>query len=232
MAPKTALITGANKGIGFEIAHQLSKHSFHVILSGRNESSLREAERTLSETGASCSVLVMDVGDRASIQAGFKTTQQQTSSLDVLINNAAILLDHSTPFIAVPPAQVEATIQVNALGPLYVTQTFLPLLNRGSRVINMSSSAGQICDGAGAYAPVYSMSKTLLNVITMQLSHSLQSDGIIVNAMCPGWVRTEMGGSNAPRSVEKGAETAVWLAMEAPLAINGQFMKDKQAQSW
>ena len=232
MPHKTALITGANKGIGFEIARQLAGRSFHVILSGRNEARVHEAVNRLRQTGADCSSLVMDVGDRSSIESAYKTLSQQNTTLDVLINNAAILLDGSTAFLDASPDMIEDTLQINALGPLYVTRAFLPLLGDGSRVINVSSSAGQICGGAGAYAPVYSMSKTLLNVISMQLSRSLQSRTIVVNAMCPGWVRTDMGGTNAPRSMEQGAETAVWLATEAPLSINGQFLKDKNPQSW
>ena len=232
MPQKTALITGANKGIGFEIARQLAATSFHVILAGRNEARVHAAVDTIKQAGASCSALVMDVGNRASIQAGFETVKSQFDNLDVLINNAAILLDHSTAFLNASPDMIEETLQVNALGPLYVTRTFLPLLGDGSRVVNVSSSAGQICGGAGAYAPVYSMSKTLLNAISMQLSNALRPHNIVVNAMCPGWVRTEMGGSQAPRSIEEGAETAVWLATDAPLSINGQFLKDKSTQSW
>ena len=232
MPHKTALVTGANKGIGFEIARQLTERSFHVILSGRNEARIHEAVNSLQQTGASCAPLVMDVGDKGSIESAHNTLAQQNTRLDVLINNAAILLDHSTSFLNASPDMIEDTVRINSLGPLYVTRAFLPLLDDGSRVINVSSSAGQICGGAGAYAPVYSMSKTLLNAISMQLSSSLQSRNIAVNAMCPGWVRTEMGGSNAPRSLAEGADTAVWLATDAPLSVNGQFIKDRKHQSW
>ena len=232
MPNKTALITGANKGIGFEIARQLAAQSFHVILCGRNESRVQEAVSRIQQTGASCTPLVMDVGDRRAIESAYDRLAQQNTKLDVLINNAAILLDHSTAFMNASADMIETTIQVNSLGPLYVTRTFLPLLGNGSRVINVSSSAGQICGGAGAYAPIYSMSKTLLNAITMQLSSSLRSNNIAVNAMCPGWVRTDMGGADAPRSLAQGAETAVWLATEAPLSLTGQFLKDKKHQSW
>ena len=232
MPHKTALITGANKGIGFEIARQLAGKEFHVILAGRNEAAIHDAVSLISEDGGACSPLIMDVADPASIHSGLETTRQMTSRLNVLVNNAAVLLDEHTAFLDVTSQVLEDTLKINALGPLYVTRAFLPLLGKGSRVIQMSSSAGQICSGTGSWAPAYSMSKTLLNAITMQLSTALQSQGIVVNAMCPGWVKTDMGGSSAPRSVQKGAETAVWLATEAPLSLNGKFVKDKKPQVW
>ena len=232
MQKKNVLITGANKGIGFEIARRLGEQSYHVIVSGRNAVRVHEATNQLKEAGASCDPLIMDVGNVDSIHAAFEELYASVSSLDVLINNAAILLDDATTFLQSTRSMIEDTLRINALGPLYVTRKFLPLLSSGSRVINVSSSAGQICSGAGQYAPVYSMSKTLLNVITMQLEASLRSRSIAVYAMCPGWVRTDMGGSGAPRSVEKGAETAVWLATEAPSSLSGAFVKDKQSIPW
>ena len=232
MQQKNVLITGANKGIGFEIARQLANQSFHVILSGRNAVRVREATDRLKHTGISCSSLIMDVGNVDSIHAAFEEMYDRISTLDVLINNAAILLDGSTSFLQASQSLIEDTLRINSLGPLYVTRKFLPLLKQGSRVINVSSSAGQICNGAGQYAPVYSMSKTLLNTITMQLDASLQSRNIAVFSMCPGWVRTEMGGAGAPRSLEQGAETAVWLATEAPLSLSGKFLKDKTPIPW
>ena len=232
MDQKNVLITGANKGIGFEIARQMATQSFHVILSGRSAARVEEATSRLKQAGASCSSLVMDVGNIDSIQFAFEEVYDRISTLDVLINNAAILLDSATAFLQATNTMIEDTLRINALGPLYVTRTFLPLLTSGSRVINISSSAGQICDGAGQYAPVYSMSKTLLNTITMQLDAALHTRNIIVNAMCPGWVKTDMGGTGAPRTVNQGAETAVWLATEAPLSLTGQFIKDKSRISW
>lgn len=106
------------------------------------------------------------------------------------------------------------------------------MLRKGSRIINVSSDAGRILQGVSTWAPVYSLSKTTMNAITLQLAAALQPGGIAVNAMCPGWVKTDMGGSGASRSVDKGAETAVWLATEAAQSLTGKFFRDKKEISW
>ena len=229
---KTALITGANKGIGFEIAHQLGERQFSVWLGVRNEESGKKAAYSLAKSGITAQVVRMDVSDPASIDSAFKSISAQTKQLDVLVNNAGVLLDESTSILEVPRQAVYETINTNSLGALFVAQTFLPLLGKGSRIINISSGAGEIGDGMSSYAPVYSISKTAMNAITCQLAHALRHKGISVNSACPGWVRTDMGGSFAPRSLKKGAETAVWLATEAPIQETGKFWRDKRVIPW
>ncbi len=120
----------------------------------------------------------------------------------------------------------------NAFGAFYTVQKFLPLLKKGSRIINVSSGGGQILKGVSTWAPVYCMSKSTLNVITMQLAEALKGKQIAVNAVCPGWVRTEMGGRGAIRSVHKGAETIVWLATEANGRVSGRFFRNKKEIQW
>ena len=232
MATKTALITGANKGIGLEIALQLGARGFHVIASGRNEERVRGAIEQLQSRNVDAESLLMDVSALESIQEAFKKLSEKTESLDVLINNAGILLDEGTPLLEISEEDLLSTFRTNAFGAFFVVQTFLPLLRRGSRVINVSSSAGQVFDGVTTWAPVYSMSKTMLNVITMHLAGALRPRGIAVNAVCPGWVRTDMGGSGASRSLAKGAETAVWLATEADIKLTGKFLKDRKEIDW
>ena len=229
---KTVLITGANKGIGLQMAKDLAAKECFVILTARNTERGQKALSQILKMGHEAAFIQMDVSDPASIEAAAQQLKEITPSLDVIINNAGILLDERQPFLSASPEISLQTLKINTLGPLWVVQAFLPMLSAGSRIINVSSGAGRFCEEIGTWAPIYSASKTSLNAFTRQLHAALESQGIIVNAMCPGWVRTDMGGSGASRSVEKGAETGVWLATEAPDSINGQFLRDKAVISW
>ena len=232
MARQTVLVTGANKGIGFEIARQLGSKGFHVILSGKSAERVENAVRKLEGDGISVQSLIMDVSNPSSVHAAFRQIAQKTAAIDVLINNAGILLDENTPLLKVPAEDLIKTFSVNAFGAFYTVQAFLPLLKKDSRIINVSSGGGQILNGVSTWSPVYCMSKTTLNALTMQLAEALRSSHIAVNAICPGWVRTDMGGMGASRSAGKGAETAVWLATEAAQNITGKFFRDKKEIDW
>lgn len=229
---KTVLITGANRGIGKEIAHQLGRLGFTVFVGARDKAKGEKAVKDLKDEAIDARLVVMDVNDEHSIQQAYEDIKNQISTLDVLINNAAVLLDEGTPYLEVNADMFRKTLHINSMGPFLVTQAFLPLLKRESRIINMSSGAGKICNGMSSWAPIYSISKTALNAVTLQLAMALENKGIVVNAVSPGWVRTDMGGSNANRSLPEGAETPVWLATEAPLNLSGKFFKDKREQSW
>lgn len=229
---KTVLITGSNKGIGFEIARQLAKKDFHVIITGRNENRLTEALDTLKRENASTEMLVMDVSDAGSISRAARVLSERKMQVDVLINNAGILkredrLLHTEAF-----GIIEDTINTNAYGVLKTARAFLPLMRTGGRIINISSGGGSMTDPVGGWSPAYCISKSLLNAITRHLAHELYDKKISVNAVCPGWVQTDMGGSGANRSVEKGAETPVWLASEAPHDVTGMFFRDKKQIPW
>ncbi|HEY3296085.1 MAG TPA: SDR family NAD(P)-dependent oxidoreductase [bacterium] len=229
---KTALITGSTRGIGLEIAQQLAQRRFRVWLCGRDEAAGRKAAAALCERNLDARFVSMDVSQTGSIHAAFQTLLQSADALDVLVNNAGISLDEADNILTVAPDILSQTMSTNAFGCLYVTQAAAPLLRHGGRVINVSSGAGQICRGMSAYAPVYSISKTTMNAITCQLAIALKPKGVTVNAVNPGWVRTDMGGTMAPRSVEKGAETPVWLATEAPPDQTGLFWHDKKIIPW
>jgi NAD(P)-dependent dehydrogenase (short-subunit alcohol dehydrogenase family) len=125
------------------------------------------------------------------------------------------------------------TLETNTLGPLEVTQAFLPYLQKAvaPRVINISSGYGEL-GGLSPNVPSYSLSKLALNGVTIMLSQALRSEHIAVNSMCPGWVRTDMGGPNATRSIAEGADTAVWLADEAPRELTGKFFRDRKEINW
>ncbi len=230
--PKTALITGANKGIGLEISRQLALRGVHVFLTARNPHAGSEAVAQLVREKMRCTFVPMDVSDSASIREALRLVSSNIQRLDILVNNAGILLDHSQSILQTPESVLLSTLQTNAIGALLTAQTFLPLLVEGSRIINVSSSGGQITHGASAFAPAYCISKTTMNAITLQLASALESKGIAVNAMCPGWVKTAMGGQGATRTVEQGADTALWLALEADAHVTGKFFQDLREIAW
>ncbi|MGB9696318.1 MAG: SDR family oxidoreductase [Ignavibacteria bacterium] len=228
---KTVLITGASKGIGLEAARQLGQLNYYIYLTGRDINSGFEALEKLISAGIQVEFELLDVDDYISIRAAYTKLTHKMEQLDVLINNAGIMLD-KTSLLETPQEVIEATLRTNTIGPILVTQVFSPLLKANSRVINVSSSLGSICKGMANYAPIYSVSKTALNAVTIQLAYALQSKGVAVNAVCPGWVKTRLGGPNAQRTVEQGAETIVWLATEAPIKFTGKFFKDKKEIHW
>jgi len=229
---KSLLITGGNKGIGFEIARQLGNLGFNVFLTARDEKKGKNAVLKLNDMNISAEFVRIDVTDEESIINAFKEISFEISSLDVLINNAGVLMDKNVSIKQVSKNDILQTIDTNTIGPILVTRTFLPLLKEGSRIINISSVLGTISNGMVRYSPIYSMSKTGLNAVTCQYHLLLKGKNIAVNSMCPGWVRTDMGGSGADRPVEKGAETAVWLATEAPIELSGKFFTDKKEIPW
>lgn len=229
---KTVLITGAHRGIGFEIGKQLGELGFKVILTAKNLEKSKQATKKLEQNGVNAIFQTINVSDPNSISDAYNKISQKINQLDVLVNNAGILLEPERSILEMSPDDDIDSIKVNGLGALWVTQKFLPLLKRGSRIIMISSGAGRFNNNTSTWAPHYRISKTLLNAITKQLHLTLKSRGIIINAVCPGWVRTRMGGSAAERTVRKGAETPVWLASEAPTSINGQFLRDKQIIDW
>lgn len=228
---KTALVTGANKGIGFEVARQLARQGFRVFLGARNEKAGHAAAEKLRTEG-DVLFLKIDISDADSIRAAAEEFSRQSDRLDVLVNNAGILLDEDKSALTVTPEIFETTLRTNALGPWLVAQAFTPLLKKSQapRIVNVSSGGGQLEDGADGWAPGYCVSKTALNGVTVQLAAALPT--VAVNSVCPGWVRTDMGGKDAARSVGEGAATIVWLATEAPLDLTGKFVKDRKVIPW
>ncbi|HJT81654.1 MAG TPA: SDR family NAD(P)-dependent oxidoreductase, partial [Chthoniobacterales bacterium] len=212
---KIALVTGANKGIGFEVVRQLARQNFRVVLSGRDAGAGKAAAEKLKQDGT-VSFLQMDVSNPDSVANAAKEFSKRADRLDVLVNNAGIASDDDADVLKISPELFETTLRTNTLGPLMVSQAFAPLLKKSKspRIVNVSSGSGQLSDGADGWAPAYSISKTALNGVTVQLAAALPK--FAVNAVCPGWVRTDMGGSNATRSVAEGAYGIVWLAAEAP----------------
>jgi NAD(P)-dependent dehydrogenase (short-subunit alcohol dehydrogenase family) len=229
---KTALVTGANKGIGREVARQLAEKGFHVFVGARNPEAGRKAVDEIVNDGGKASFLAIDVSDNDSVIAAVHEFSEMTNHLDVLVNNAGIVVDGDEAILEVSDDLLRKTLETNALGALRVTRVFLPFLkeSKAPRVINVSSGSGQLTGGADGWAPAYSISKSALNGITSQLAAALPKAA--VNSVCPGWVRTDMGGKNATRSVQEGADTIVWLATEAPHELTGRFLRDHKEIPW
>ena len=229
---KTALITGANKGIGHEVARQLAAKGFHVFVGARNAKAGRKAAEEIAKKCGKATFLEIDVSDNDSVTNAAREFSNIEGCLDVLVNNAGIIVDGDNAVLEMSDDLFRKTLETNALGPLRVTRAFAPWLRKSKapRVINVSSGGGQLTGGADGWAPAYCISKTALNGVTVQLAAALPK--FAVNSVCPGWVRTEMGGKNASRSVEEGADTIVWLASEAPQDLTGKFLRDRKEIPW
>jgi NAD(P)-dependent dehydrogenase (short-subunit alcohol dehydrogenase family) len=235
MNPPIVVVTGANRGIGFEIARQLAARDAEVILTARSPAAGEEAARRAAGGAGRVHAHALDVTDDASARAFAAFVAERFGRCDVLVNNAGVVMDGDDAVLSVEPRVALATFETNTVGPWRMAQVLLPLLRkseRGGRIINMSSGAGELSDFDGSWAPAYSLSKAALNLVTRMLAVAVASDRIAVNSMCPGWVRTDMGGANAPRSVAEGADTAVWLALDAPAELTGQFFRDRKPIAW
>ena len=221
-----AIVTGANRGIGLEVVLKLSKKGIQVILCSR---SLEKGHQAWTEIGEPNNVIVkkLDVTSDKEIQDLQEAVKKQFGRLDILINNAGINYDTWQNAVSADLENVHETLESNLFGPWKMVKGFLALLKKSEspRIVNVSSGAGALTDMAGG-TPGYSISKAALNVLTIKLAHDLKEEKILVNSVCPGWVRTDMGGSKAPRSVEQGAEGIVWAATIPDQGPSGKFFRD------
>ena len=237
MQQRIALVTGANKGIGFEVARQLARKGFHVFLGARKSDAGLAAVQKLNQEGekedyGEITVLKIDVSKPDSIRSAAEEFSRKSNRLDTLVNNAGILLDGDKDVLTITPEIFETTLRTNTLGALLVSQAFVPFLKNSDapRIVNVSSGGGQLADGADGWAPAYCISKTALNGVTVQLAAALPK--FAVNSVCPGWVRTDMGGSNATRSVLEGAAGIVWAATLPDNGPTGGFFRDGKRLPW
>lgn len=232
---RTALITGANKGIGREIARQLGALGHGIWLGARDEARGRQAEAELRAEGIDARFVQLDIVDDASVAAAVAQIEAESHRLDVLVNNAGIGGDYASPPGTERLDDIRPVFETNFYGTIRVTQAFLPLLRKaeGARIVMMSSGLGSISLTTNMSAPTwgvaatgYSASKAALNMFTVKLAKELLADGIKVNAACPGSVATDMGGGAAPRTVEQGAAIAVRLATLDWMGPTGGFYHD------
>jgi NAD(P)-dependent dehydrogenase (short-subunit alcohol dehydrogenase family) len=223
---RVALVTGANRGIGLEVCRQLAALGYRVLLTARDGSKAQAAVQSI-QSSSDIVAAQLDVTDPASIRA------LAGEPVDVLVNNAGILVHDDTELLDVPADKLRETFETNVFAPIAVSQAFVPgmIARRYGRIVNVSSEAGQLAS-MGAYAPAYSMSKAALNAFTRQLAAATKGTGVLVNSASPGWVRTDMGGPGAPRSVEQGAETIVWLATLDAKGPTGGFFSERKQIAW
>jgi NAD(P)-dependent dehydrogenase (short-subunit alcohol dehydrogenase family) len=227
---KIALVTGGNRGIGYAIAIGLIAQGYQVIITAR---SLAKAQQAAEKLQGNVIPVELDISSDRSIEAAVTTIKQKSDRLDVLINNAGIYPDEGVNILTIERELLDLTFNTNTFGTIRMVQAFLPLLEKSedARVINVSSSYGKI-DGLSADVPSYCLSKLALNGATIMLANALKPQGIVVNSMCPGWVKTDMGGASAPRTAEQGADTAIWLATIAPRSATGKFWRDRAVISF
>jgi NAD(P)-dependent dehydrogenase (short-subunit alcohol dehydrogenase family) len=218
-----ALVSGASRGIGAEIARQLAAdHDFVVFAGARDPDDVEEADGIVP--------IELDVTDQDEVYAALELIGSDPGHLDALINNAGVYGD-PIGVVDYDLDRAHEVFEVNTFGPWRLCQAFVPLLQRSSqpRIVNVSSGAGQLSDMNGGRA-AYRLSKAALNALTRTLASD--EPGIKVNVMCPGWVRTDMGGPSATRSVEEGADTAVWLATLPEDGPTGGFFRDREPILW
>ncbi|HNE19142.1 MAG TPA: SDR family oxidoreductase [Turneriella sp.] len=228
---KVILVTGSNRGIGKETIRQLARVGHKTILTGRNADHVRDAQDDLAAEGVITDAFACDVRDEAQVRKLVQYVDERYGKLDVLVNNAGIFLVSSDSTKADIDI-IRQTFDTNVLGPYRMIEVLLPLLRKSgdARIINLSSGMGGLTEMDGGY-PGYRISKTALNAVTRIFANDLAKDKISVNSVCPGWVKTDMGGERATREVEQGAETIVWLATtEKP--PTGKFLRDKKEIPW
>ena len=227
------VVTGGNRGIGFEICRQLAVRGACVILTARGRDAGAAAIKKLAAQKLTAAFQPLDVTDARSVAALADYIKRDYRKLDVLINNAGIIAKGDAAALKVDLATVRTTLETNTLGPLHLAQALVPLLRRSDapRIVNMSSGMGSLSENDGGGYAAYRISKAALNAITVFLAAELRG-AIAVNSVCPGWVRTDMGGRHAERDVEQGADTPVWLALDAQQKLSGKFIRDRKIIPW
>ncbi len=230
---KTAIVTGANRGIGLEIARQLAKEGIRVVMGSRDPLKGERACASL-KAGELAVSYPLDVCDTRSVRRFVDFVEKEFGAPAILVNNAGTYPESTEArLVDVKTSVWRETIETNLLGAVRMCRDVVPLMQRVAygRIVNISSGLGQLSQ-MGAGSPAYRVSKAALNALTVTLAAEVKGQGILVNSMSPGWVRTDMGGDQAPRSVEEGAETAVWLALLPSTGPTGKFFRDRKPIPW
>jgi NAD(P)-dependent dehydrogenase (short-subunit alcohol dehydrogenase family) len=238
---RVALVTGANRGIGYAISRRLGGQNITVVLGARDPHKGTEACSRLQGEGLDVHFELLDVIDEKSIKKAIENIRTQLGRLDILVNNAGIMIDGQEDARNVNQETIQKTLQTNVMGPLMLCQRCIPLMQAGGygRIVNMASRLGSLTDMAdpgsvyaGVRTPAYRLSKAGLNCITTLLAKEVRDDNILINSACPGWVRTAMGGDQAPLTPEQGADTPVWLATLPDGGPTGGFYRERTLIPW
>lgn len=227
---RTVLVTGANRGIGLAIARQLAELGNSVLLGARDLKAGEEAAKSLRLPGCDIEPVHIDLTDVSTIDAAIERIDKSGRQIEVLVNNAGVL--HEKPLLELTDAEIDDSIAVHLAGPLRLIRSLAPkmIAKRYGRIVNLSSGWGSFAEGMGGPG-LYGVTKAALNALTVRLAKELPSV-VKVNAMCPGWVRTRMGGQSATRSPDEGADTAVWLATLPDEGPTGGFFRDRKPIEW
>ena len=230
---RIALVTGANRGIGLEVVRQLARRGFTTILGARDAQKGERAAGPLQHTGLKIIPVQLDVTDQQSVDAAKYLVEERFGRLDVLVNNAAILYDSWQRAENANLETVREAFETNTLGAWRMCQAFIPLLreSKNARIVNVSSESGSLSVMGGG-TPAYSISKAALNALTRMLADELRPSRILINSVCPGWVATEMGGPDAPRTVEEGAASVMWAVTLPDSGPTGGFFRDGEPLAW
>jgi len=232
--PKVAAVTGGNKGVGLALCRRLAREGCAVVLAARDEKKGGRACAELKKEGLEVQFHPLDVRDIDSARALAAFIEREFGRLDILVNNAAILIDRSKRALTIDLPSLRETLETNLYGPLRLAQALAPLMRKsgGGRVVNVSSWFGSMAEMQGGGYAGYRVSKACLNALTRILADELKGAGILVNAACPGWVRTDMGGAGAPLSPDEGADTPAWLALLPDGGPTGGFFQSRRAYAW
>ncbi len=230
---RVAIVTGGNRGLGLETCRQLARLGMQVILTSRDASKGRAAVEALAAEGLDVEHRPLDVTRFADVEALRSWVVERFGRLDVLINGAGIMPEHGAGVLDMEADALRLTIETNTIGPARLCLAFVPLMKTAGygRVVNVSSSLGQLARMGGGYAS-YRISKAALNALTRTLAAEVKGSNVLINSVCPGWVRTEMGGPDAPKSPEQGVETIVWAATLPDDGPSGEFLRDRGPINW
>jgi len=230
---RVAVVTGANRGIGFAICRQLARKGARVVLTARDEGKGRAATAALVAEGYEALFHPLDVTSAEAMDRLWGYLKDEIRGVDILVNNAGVFLDQKKSGLDVPMQTARDTLETNVLGAWRLAQLLVPMMrwHGYGRIVNVSSGLGAMSGMAGGY-PAYRISKVALNALTRILADELRGTNILVNAMCPGWVQTDMGGPNATVPVDQGADTAVWLATLPDGGPTGGFYRDRRPIPW
>jgi NAD(P)-dependent dehydrogenase (short-subunit alcohol dehydrogenase family) len=230
---RIAIVTGGNRGIGLEVCRQLAKLGIRVILGSRDGPRGVAAAKELSAGGLTVEARQLDVSSAKSIGECMNWIRRDVGRIDILVNNAGIMVEEGDADPLEELEIIRETMQTNVYGPVLLARLAIPIMKsrRYGRIVNLSSNMGSLAEMGGGYI-AYRMSKAGINVVTRVIAAETEGMGILVNSVDPGWVRTGMGGQGATRTVEKGAETVVWLATLPDNGPTGTFFRDRKAIAW